>query len=508
MLHRDPNAQVDFLPGVTGGTNAASLNTVDQATLDAVKSYDAVVVVGGTDYTTSSEDHDRSTTALPGAQASMIKQVEAANPRTVVYLETVGSVDVRDFADTSPAILWSSYNGQRQGPALANVLLGSVNPSGHLPFTWYADDSQLPDITDYAIRPSDGNPGRTYMYFTGQPSYAFGHGLSYSRFRYSHLLVGRAPVRAEGTIRATAIVTNTGTRSGTATPQLYATTPFAPGEAQRPAKRLVDFQRVELRPGQSRRVTFRVPASSLAFFDERSGVMKVDDTSYGLQLGESSSDVVARAKVRVVGTIGRVPTTVTVRPIEHGDRAADVAQRVAFDVGTTINPQVTVATDDEQLHGYVSRGRSTPLPRGLTIRYSSNRPSVVSVKHGTTLRTVGSGIATITVKARYHARTVRTSFVVNVAPLQITSDPTASFTSGQSGSFTVTTATTQSPTAQEMPTLKVKGDLPDGLSFTDNGDGTGTIAGTPTSPGTYQVTVKAKNGVSPTAAQTLTITVG
>jgi beta-glucosidase len=507
VQHRDPNAQVDFLPGVTGGTTAASLTTVDQATIDAVKGYDAVVVVAGTDFSTASEDHDRSTTALPGAQASMIQQVEAANPRTVVYLQTVGSVDLGGFAGTSPAMLWSSYDGQQQGTALANVLLGSTNPSGHLPFTWYADDSQLPPITDYTIRPTDGNPGRTYMYFTGTPSYSFGHGLGYSRFRYSHLLVSRATVGAEGTIRASAIVTNTGRQVGAAVPQLYATTPFAPISAERPAKRLMDFQRIELQPGQSRRVTFRVPASSLAFFDEGGGVMKVDNGTYGLQLGESSSDVVATANVRVQGTLGRVPTTVTVRPIEQGDRAADVAQRVAFDVGTTIDPQVTVATDDEQLHGYISTGRSTPLPRGLALGYSSDRPSVVEVEHGTQLRTVGSGIATVTVKARYHSHVVRTTFVVDVAPLQITSDTSAAFTSGQPGSFTVTTATTQSPTPQEVPTLTVEGDLPDGLTFTDHGDGTGTLAGTALTPGTYSVTVKATNAVSPAVLQPLTITV-
>jgi beta-glucosidase len=506
---RNPDAQVDFLPGVTGGTTAAKLTTVDPATIAAVKDYDAVVVVAGTDGSTASEDHDRTTTALPGAQASMISQVEAANPRTVVYLQTVGSVDIRSFEATSPAILWSSYLGQRQGPAIANVLLGTVNPSGHLPFTWYTDDSQLPPITDYAIRPSQSSPGRTYMYYTGTPSYPFGHGLSYSSFRFSDLKVAKPSVTASGTISATATVTNTGDVTGTATPQLYVTTPFASPAAERPAKRLLAFDQVVVKPGQSVKVHFSAPASQLAFLDEGSQTMKVDNGTYGLQLAASASDVRAHASVKVSGRLGRVPTTVSVRPVETGDAAADVAQRVAFDVGTRIDPQVTVATDDEALHGYVSKGRSTPLPQGLKIRYRSDHRDVVAVEQGgKVLRTVGSGVATITVDASYHGRTVSTSFVVDVAPLQITSQPTATFTAGTAGTFAVSTATTQSPTAQEVPRLAVAGKLPDGLTFTDNGDGTGTISGTPTATGTFTVQVRASNQVSPAASQQLTITVG
>ncbi|WGL50740.1 glycoside hydrolase family 3 C-terminal domain-containing protein [Nocardioides sp. BP30] len=506
---RDPQAQVDFLPGVTGGTTASKLTTVDPATISALKGYDAVVVVAGTDGSTASEDHDRTTTALPGAQAAMISQVEAANPRTVVYLQTVGAVDVRSFEATSPAILWSSYLGQRQGPAIANVLLGAVNPSGHLPFTWYTDDSQLPPITDYAIRPSQSAPGRTYMYYTGTPSFPFGHGLSYSDFRFSDLRVDKGSVKASGTISASATVTNTGDVAGAATPQLYVTTPFASAAAERPTKRLLAFDRVEVRPGKSVRVHFSAPASQLAFLDEKSQTMKVDRGTYGLQLAASSADVRARASVKVTGRLGRVPTTVSVRPVETGDPAADVAQRVAFDAGTRIDPQVTVATDDEALHGYISKGRSTPLPRGIRIRYRSDRRDVVAVsKGGTELRAVGPGVATVSVKASYHGRTVTTSFVVDVAPLQFTSNPTASFTAGTAGTYTVSTATTQSPTAQEVPSLSIVGKLPAGLTFTDNGDGTGTISGTPTAAGSATVKVQARNEVSPAASQTLTVTVG
>lgn len=508
----DPDAQVDYFPGVTGGTTGSQLNTVDQASIAAASKYDAVVVVAGTDFTTSSEDHDRTSLALPGAQSSMISQVEAANPRTIVYLETVGQVDTSSFQDNTSALLWSSFNGQRQGNALAKALLGQVNPNGHLPFTWYADEAQLPAITDYTIRPTTSNHGRTYMYFNGDVTWPFGYGQSYTKFEYSHLRVARPSVAADGTVQVTADVTNTGTTSGSTVPQLYVTTPFEPASAQRPAKRLEAFTKVTLAPGQKNRITLQVPASKLAFYDEQHSRWVVDNGTYGLELGTSSadSDIQTRGKVAIHGSLGSTPTVATAKPVEAGDAAADVAQRVRFDVGTTIDPQLTVAMDDASLYGYVTKGKSRPLPRQLTVRYRSNRPSVVQVGSDGRLRTVGSGVATVTAEVSYRSHQVSTSFVVNVAPLAITSDPAASFTVGTAGSFTVTTSTTQSPTAAEVPSLAESGALPGGLTFTDNGDGTATLAGTPAagSAGSYPITVTARNGTSLSVTQRLTITVG
>ena len=79
----------------------------------------------------------------------------------------MGLVDTSAFPSTTPALLWSSYNGQRQGAALANVLTGKVNPSGHLPFTWYTNPSHIPAATDYNLTPTATTDGRTYMFFTG-----------------------------------------------------------------------------------------------------------------------------------------------------------------------------------------------------------------------------------------------------------------------------------------------------------------------------------------------------
>ena len=411
----DPSAQVDYYPGVTGGTRGSSLNTVDAASIAAAKDYDAVIVVAGTDSSTGAEARDRTSLALPGAQASMISQLEAANPNTVVYLETMGEVDTTSFQNTTPALLWSSYNGQRQGAALADVLLGKVNPSGHLPFTWYGDASQIPPISDYDIRPTATTDGRTYQYFTGSVSWPFGYGLSYAHFAYSHVDVSRSTVDANGSVTVTADVTNTSRVPGDDVVQLYATTPDAPAALQRPAKRLETFQKVALGPRQTKRVTFTVQLRNLAFFDEQSNVYEVDSGWYGLQLASSSADVVAQRFIRVTGRLWPTPSVVTAKPVVAGDAANGVAQRVFFPPNSAVDPQLTVSMSDQSLFGYVTLGQSTRLPAGMTVCYSSDRPGVVTVgRHG--IRTVAPGVATVTATVSYRGQHATGSFVVDVQP--------------------------------------------------------------------------------------------
>jgi beta-glucosidase len=501
----NPNATVDWLPGVTGGTTAATLTQVDAASVAAAANYDAVIVMAGTDQSVSAEDRDRTSLDLPGAQPQMISQIEAANPNTVVYLMTVGQVNLAPFQSTSAALLWSSYNGERQGDALADVLLGKVNPSGHLPFTWYHDDSQLAPITDYTIRPTATSLGRTYQYFTGKADYPFGYGLSYTRFRYSNITINQSSLTANQTLRVKAKVTNKGTVAGSEVPQLYVTTPFEPASAQRPIKRLEGFSKVTLNPGESTTVTFTVPVKKLAFFDESASKYVVDPGQYGLQVGTSSadSDIKLTASVNVSGTIRQRPTVVNAKPIETGDKENQVQQRVFFDINTTIDPQLTVSMNDESLNGYITKGQSTPLPARLTVEYRSNRPKVVRVSGNGTIKAVGSGVATITATVKYHGGTASTSFVVNVAPLAITSNTSTVFEAGKSGSFTVTTF--GSPQA----TLSLSGKLPPGITFTDNENGTATISGTaPATPGVYRITITARNEVSPTVTQVFLLYVG
>ena len=353
----------------------------------------------------------------PAGRAGLADQPgrEAANPDTVVYLETMGQVDTSGFQPQLPAMLWSSYNGQRQGAALADVLLGNANPSGQLPFTWYGNLNQLPAIGDYSIRPTATTDGRTYMYFTGNVTYPFGYGLSYTDFSYSNLRVDKPEVDANGTLHVTADITNRGSKAGATVPQLYVSTPFEPASAQRPIKRLEAFQKVTIAAHRTRRVEFTVRVPTFAFFDETANRYKVDPGAYQLQLATSSAGVAARASVRVGGTLRPTPSVLTAKPVQTGDAARGVAQRVMFADHTTVDPQLTVSMDDESIYGYINRGAGVALPKGLTVTYRSDRSQVVRVDRNQTIRTVGAGVATISATVHYNGRTATTTFVIHVS---------------------------------------------------------------------------------------------
>lgn len=311
-------------------------------------------------------------------------------------------------------------------------------------------------------------------------------------------------------------------------PQLYVSTPFLQPSPQIPTERLEAFQNISLSPHQTKQITMTVPVSNLAFFSNALNKEVVQDGTYVLDLSTdaSASAVQQQAAVTVTGSLTETPTTVTFNPVQTGDAALGVAQRVFFDDNTVIDPQATVATNDQTLYGYGAgagtgpggtQGASTPLPSGMTVNYISNNPSVVSVASNGTLRTVGAGVATVTGTVSYNGGTASSSFVVDVAPLAVTSRTSAVFTAGQAGSFLVTTndaplsdgGDPPSPSTP-MPTLTESGTLPSGVTFTDNGNGTATIAGTTTATaaGSYPITIVANNGISPEATQQFTLNIG
>ncbi len=144
------------------------------ATQADIKSADLVVVFVGTDGATAGEGNDRDNLAMPGNYDSLIDQTAAlGNPKHGAgHPVRRPGQDRRRAGASCPAIVFSGYNGESQGTALADVLFGKQNPSGHLDFTWYKDDSQLPAMSNYGLTPAaTGGLGRTYQYFTGTPTY-------------------------------------------------------------------------------------------------------------------------------------------------------------------------------------------------------------------------------------------------------------------------------------------------------------------------------------------------
>jgi beta-glucosidase len=416
----DPSAQVDFYDGFTNPDGspctaplcdaADTLTTIDPKAVAAMANYNYVIVDVGNDFSSADEGRDRTSLGLAGAQAQLVQEVAAENPRTIVAIQAGGEVSVSSFANSVPAMVWSSFDGMREGASLADVLTGRYDPSGHLPFTWYQSDSELPSISDYRIQPGRGTPGRTYMYFRGTVSYPFGYGLSYTTFKASNLRVTGTDLSADDTLGVSVDVTNTGALAGEDLVQLYVSTP---GLAGAPTRRLEGFQQVSLAPGQTRTVTLDVKIADLTFWDSRAHRLAVHDGRYGIEIASSAGDALLTRAVHVHGTLTPTPSVVTASPLMPGDEARGIQQRVVFPENTQIDPGLTVSMNDESLYGYIQRGASTPLPAGSHVSFTSDNPGVVDVS-GQTIRTLASGVATITASVTYNGATASGRFVVRV----------------------------------------------------------------------------------------------
>ena len=167
---------------------------------------------------------------------------------------------------------------------MADVLFGDANPAGRLPVTFYKADEKLPPFDDYAMH------GRTYRYFEGEPLYAFGHGLSYTRFAYSDLRLDRDKVGATDRVQVTLKVKNSGRCAGDEVVQLY----LRPLDPQRPraSQELRGFQRIHLQPGEERSVAFTFrPEADLHYYDADRHAYAVDPGRYEVRLGASSADI-------------------------------------------------------------------------------------------------------------------------------------------------------------------------------------------------------------------------
>ncbi|HUP03653.1 MAG TPA: glycoside hydrolase family 3 C-terminal domain-containing protein [Bryobacteraceae bacterium] len=261
--------------------------------VNAAKKADVAIVYAGLNNQLEAEGRDRPYLGLPPVQEELIKAVYAANPRTVLVLLNGGPVSVRWEKDNLPAVVDMFYGGETGGDAVADVLFGDYNPGGRLPYTVYESTDQIPPMNEYDI-----TKGFTYMYFEGQPVYPFGHGLSYTSFKYSNLRLSTKRMRANGTLTVRVDVQNTGKRAGDEVAQLYVHD-VAP-VVKRPIKQLQGFERVSLNPGQKKTVTFTVPAGKLAYWDETTHAFVVVPEKEDVMVGASSADIRLKDQFEVV----------------------------------------------------------------------------------------------------------------------------------------------------------------------------------------------------------------
>ena len=280
--------------GANATTAAMSNETASiKAAAEIAKNAEVAIVFVGTTLAVENEGRDRTSLALPGRQEELIEAVYAANAKTIVVLLNAGPLTIPWVKEDVPALFEAWWNGVEGGDAIADVIFGDYNPAGRLPLTVYASESQVPPQDEYDI-----TKGFTYMYINGQPLFAFGHGLSYTAFKYNKLRLSDRRIAADGQVTATIDVTNTGKREGDEVVQLYVHE--VKPSVKRPAEELRGFRRIHLGPGETQSVAMTVPAAKLAFYDEKVHAFRVNPGPFQIMVGASSEDIRAKAAIEVV----------------------------------------------------------------------------------------------------------------------------------------------------------------------------------------------------------------
>jgi beta-glucosidase len=270
---------------------------------------DVVVLPVGFDPTNESEGADR-TFELPPGQDELIRQIAAVNKNTIVVLTSGGSVDTNRWLDRVPALIEAWYPGEEGGTALAQILFGDVNPSGCLPITF---EGRLEDNPAYAnYYPEAGTNRIVYQegVFVGyrgyehngtKPLFPFGYGLSYTTFEYSGLAI--RPIRAARAgprFQVSFDVRNTGIRPGASVAQVYVGDTHA--RVPRPPKELKGFSRVNLRPGETKRVTVDLDGRSFSYYDADRKQWRAESGTYDVLVGRSSERIELRGKLVLADT--------------------------------------------------------------------------------------------------------------------------------------------------------------------------------------------------------------
>lgn len=284
------DVKIEYEQG-SGFVEAASPAIISRAAELARRS-DVAILFLGTNLKVEAEGRDRRDLNLPGAQQQLMEAVYAANPKTVLVLMNAGPLAVTWANDHLPAILDAWYPGEAGGTAIAKVLLGDYNPGGHLPYTVYASLDGVPPQNEY-----DVSKGFTYLYFKGVPLYAFGHGLSYTQFKYTNLKLSQNRTNATGEVSVSFDLQNAGSRGGSEVVQMYVHQ--VKSNVVQPIKSLRGFQRVMLEPGETKHVTIVLAASQLSYYDVTTHKFVVDPGTFNVMIGSSSDDIRLRTALEI-----------------------------------------------------------------------------------------------------------------------------------------------------------------------------------------------------------------
>ncbi|OGX89776.1 glycosyl hydrolase [Hymenobacter coccineus] len=298
---------VTYAPGYTIARDQKADPALIAQAVAVAKAADEVIFVGGSihgyDYSKWSDNAydaegvDKPDMKMPFGQDELVQAVLAANPRTVVVLLGGGPIDVSAWAGRAKAVVEAWYPGMEGGNAIAHVLFGDVNPSGKLPFTFPAklEDSPVYKLGEYPSSPGDPLKEvykddiyvgyRYYDTYKVAPQYPFGFGLSYTTFKYGALAVTPGPQSA--TVKLS--VTNSGKVAGAEVVQLYVHDNQT--AVKRPEKELKAFEKVFLKPGETKTVTLALPAESFKYYDEGKKQWVLAPGTFDLLVGSSSRDI-------------------------------------------------------------------------------------------------------------------------------------------------------------------------------------------------------------------------
>ncbi|MFE7157862.1 glycoside hydrolase family 3 C-terminal domain-containing protein [Streptomyces sp. NPDC057636] len=366
-------------------------DAVARAAADA----DVVIVVAGNDpHINGRETEDRTTLALPVHQDRLWRAARAANPNTALALVGAYPYAVPDADTELPALLWTAHGGQAAGHALARVLAGDVSPAGRLPQTWYAADSDLPDLLDYDVIGSR----QTYLYFEGTPLYPFGHGLSYASFDYGAVFAHRGA----DTLECTFTVTNTGTTQADEVPQLYVRPLDMP--VPRPRRQLLAHRRIDLAPGASERVTFSVPVADLGHWDVARGRWSLTSGTYELLVGASSEDIRLTTHLTLDGD-EPAPRPVLVDGLDAASYDEQRGTAIVDRTKTSGDAVTATGPDAELLYSACDLGTNGVRAVRLTVAGAGT----VAIEDGGTVTVPATGgpYSYVTLDAEFTARGVR-----------------------------------------------------------------------------------------------------
>jgi beta-glucosidase len=371
-----------YMVQTSNAVNEVATDEMIQRAVAVAKKADVVVFLGGTDYSkpadhaTGTESHDRFKLTMPGNQEDVLKALYAVNKNVVLVLESNSSMDITWEKEHLPAIMEVWYGGQAQGQAICDIIYGDVNPSGKLTSTWYNTLTELPAAADSKFGANGmleyniDDWGYTYMYYgkgTGanvkrqaaKPMYPFGYGLSYTAFSYDHLSLSQQTLDKGQTMTVNADITNTGSRDGAEVVQLYVSFPnSAVKHVQSLNRRLVGFERVELKAGETKTVSIPLSHEQLAYFNDATHTFDVEGGTVNVYVSASSADDRLTATINAVGgtvkqTYLSEDTPTAIRTVDNNSQP--LCQRVYNVQGTCVG---SLAAIDTLPHGlYVAGGK-------------------------------------------------------------------------------------------------------------------------------------------------------